>query len=130
MLDPLRFWRLRFWCLCVYVEGNAQPSSSRAPASHVDWRARAVSLLKSMHEARAPSGDSISTKPVDADPNTAQSDASEVADVPLPVADSVKLQLWKHTSLSKRFRRLEQDANDMMHGTVCNKEIRIHFRSF
>ena len=83
-----------------------------------------------MHEARAPSGVSITTKSADADPNTARSDTSAIADAPLPVADLVKLQLWKHTSLSKRFSQLEQDATEMMHGMVCDKEVHTHFRSF
>lgn len=103
------------------MEGNAPQSSfSRAAASHVDWRARAISMLKSMHQARAPSVVSVTTQPADEDPNTVRSDASATINAPLPVADLVELQLWKQTSLSKRFRQLEQDANDVMHAIVCD----------
>ena len=94
----------------------------------VDWRARAVSLLKSMHEARAAHSlastssatntSSTTAGPVDNDPSGAPTGAHPVTDLPLPMDDLVKLQLWKQTSLSKRFHQLEQDANDVMHAMV------------
>ena len=88
---------------------NASRTISNPPASTSNANQTTASSTHA-HDERMPNlGSTLASTTTPTDP-------------PLPVAGLVKLQLWKHASLSKRFRQLEQDANDMIHAMVCMSE--------